>query len=107
MNLNEWAIVAYQIAADNGFHSSEPDMAVFCANLHGEISELWEAYRKKQLDKSCDKLESLTCLEEEIADIILRTLDTAQTFGIDIENAVHTKCEYNRTRPYRHGNKIA
>jgi NTP pyrophosphatase (non-canonical NTP hydrolase) len=49
----------------------------------------------------------LTCIEEELADIIIRTLDTAQAFGVDIDRAVTAKMAYNATRPHRHGGKLA
>jgi hypothetical protein len=64
----------HAIAASKGFHDEPVPMAVACANLHGEVSELWEAYRRGMLDKPCDKktAEPLTCLEEELADIIIR-----------------------------------
>lgn len=41
----------------------------------------------------------------ELADIIIRTLDTAAAWGIDIDAAVQTKMAYNRTRPHMHGRK--
>lgn len=91
------------------------DVATFCTNLTGEISELWEAYRKNELDKPCDKapkmralgLPELTCAEEEIADILIRTLDTAEFWGLDISRAMKAKHLYNASRSFRHGNKRA
>lgn len=91
------------------------DVATFCTNLTGEISELWEAYRKGELDKPCDKaakmkslgLPGLTCAEEEIADILIRTLDTAEFWGLDISRAMKAKHLYNASRSFRHGNKRA
>lgn len=103
-----------------GFRPQFPDMdreniAVFVANLHGEVSELWEAFRKGEIHKPCKKakemgamgLPALTCAEEEIADIIIRALDTAQAFGINAAQAVAAKHAYNTTRPHRHGGKLA
>lgn len=42
----------------------------------------------------------------ELADIIIRTLDTAELFGIDIQEAFDRKLEYNATRGHRHGDKV-
>lgn len=39
----------------------------------------------------------------ELADIIIRTLDMAGAYGIDIERAVREKIVYNATRPAKHG----
>jgi NTP pyrophosphatase (non-canonical NTP hydrolase) len=42
-------------------------------------------------------------LRIELADAIIRILDTATWLGIDIEEAMQVKHEYNRTRPHKHG----
>ena len=89
--------------------------AVFTANLHGETSEFWEAYRKGTLNEPCDKagkmedmgLPGLTCAEEEIADVLIRTLDTAHYYGVDAAKAVATKAAFNRGRKQLHGGKLA
>lgn len=106
----------YGVAKTSGFHSKKkPNVGNFVANLHSEVSEFWEAYRKNQIDDLCDKSEkceslgfgTLTNGEEELADILIRVLDTAKTLGIDIGRAVRVKDAYNQTRPFRHGNKRA
>lgn len=42
----------------------------------------------------------------EMADIIIRVLDAACAYGIDIDKAIAEKVAYNRTRPYKHGGKV-
>lgn len=89
--------------------------AVYASNLHGEQSELWESARKGKLHEPCDKakdmeargLPVLSCVEEELADIIIRTLDNAAEFGVDIAKAVAIKAAFNRTRAFQHGGKLA
>jgi NTP pyrophosphatase (non-canonical NTP hydrolase) len=88
-------------------------LATLTTNLHGEVSELWEAGRAGTLGESCGKtfedgrpLE-LTCAQEEIADILIRVLDTCHYLGIDVDTSVARKLEFNRQRPYRHGGKRA
>ena len=75
-------------------------IAMFVSNLHGEVFELWEACRKNSLDAPCDKADKmsqpLTCAEEELVDIVICVFDTAVTLGIDIENAIAVKSEYNK-----------
>ena len=41
----------------------------------------------------------------ELADAIIRILDYCAEAGIDIEEAIAIKHEYNKSRPYRHGGK--
>ena len=111
--LNLIARDVYDNACNKGFHDNENDestvqaMARHTANLHGEVSELWEAARRGELETPCDKDVFLTCIEEELADIIIRAMDTALVFGVDIGSAVKNKHEYNKTRPHKHGGKLA
>jgi NTP pyrophosphatase (non-canonical NTP hydrolase) len=114
--LDKFAEELYQVAKEHGFHDeTQPDMPRYIANLHCELSELFEAYRKSELNKLCDKsekmkelgLEPLTCAEEEVADIIIRILDTAKSLNVNIAKAVKNKHEYNKTRSYRHGGKLS
>lgn len=89
--------------------------AVYSSNQHGEASEFWEAARKGKLQAPCDKatgmqergLETLTCAEEEIADEIIRALDKAKEFKVDVAKAVAVKAAYNAGRPFQHGGKLA
>ena len=49
---------------------------------------------------------TLTCKEEELADIIIRACDSCIELGItDIEGIIIAKHQYNQTREYKHGNK--
>ena len=52
-------------------------------------------------------LPGLTCASEEIADEIIRALDKAAEFNVDVAEAVATKIAYNSTRTFRHGGKLA
>lgn len=79
-----------------------------------ELAEAMEEYRKDPLDlkkvyyttdaNGNDKPEGFGI---ELADVIIRLLDTANRYGIDLEACIAEKFAYNRTRPYRHGNKAA
>lgn len=108
--LNELSRAAYSNAVAKGFHGKDGDLvadyARWAVNIHGEVSELWEAARKGNLQIPCDKAGDgcfLTCEEEELADIIIRVLDTAGARGVNIGRAVLLKMAYNATRPHMHG----
>lgn len=113
--LNELADAVWQTARSKGFHDEPVPLSVSAANLHSEVSEMWESYRNGTLDQACDKaqkmqalgLPALTCLEEELADIVIRALDTAREHGIDIATAVSVKDLYNQSRPHKNGGKAA
>lgn len=108
---------SYNNATEHGFHPVDQTQDQFiestCNNIHNEISELHEHWRNNQLFSLCDKtekikmlgLEPLTNLEEELADIMIRVMDTAVHLGIDIQKSIITKQIYNRSRPFRHGGK--
>lgn len=114
--LNSLAKQVFEAAREKGWHPDDyadtqekidDYMPRACANITGEVSELWEAYRRAKLNEWCDKNINLTCLEEECADIVIRALDTAAKLSVNIGNAVEAKLAYNATRPFRHGNRRA
>ena len=117
--LNGLKQAIHQLANDKGWYDETETEAQFvnrtCANLHDEVSELHTAFREGKLFKPCDKVEllrelrlaELTCVEEELADIIIRALDTAGRLRVDIGRAVMTKHALNVVRPYRHGGKLS
>jgi hypothetical protein len=86
-----------------------------CMNIVGEVAEMFESYRSGTLNKECDKADKmrannlpvLTAEQEEIADIVIRALDYAGRFNVDIARAVEGKHLFNRTRGHRHGGKKA
>lgn len=119
--LGEIADAVHANAKAHGFHVKGNGKAFeswFRAQIacnHEEISELFSAYRSGKLNEPCDKAVkikelgisnlSLTCAEEEYADIIIRALDQSRRLGIDIARAIRVKHEYNLTRPYKHGKR--
>lgn len=103
MSLNAMAERVFNIAASKGWHDTPGNIGERIALIHSEASELLEAYRNG--NPPCTKCPELTSAQEEVADIIVRTLDLAHEFGIDVDQAVAVKSAYNETRPHRHGGK--
>jgi NTP pyrophosphatase (non-canonical NTP hydrolase) len=107
-NLNELARHVYQVARDKGYWEDGTDHHISAvANLHSEVSELFEAFKRKRLNEPCDKPIDLNCEEEELADIIIQALEYAAYYKVDIERAVTQKMIYNSQREWRHGGKLA
>lgn len=107
-------------AVESGFREYDQPVtreavAVFCSNLHSEVSELWESYRDGKLNAACNKAEKMaalglpvmTCVEEELADIMIRCFDMADALGVDLMRAVAAKHVFNTTRAPLHGGKLA
>ena len=93
--LNELAEEIHQTAVEKGWWDKPRSFGEEIALIHSEVSEALQAYRVGT-DES---------IPSELADIIIRVLDTTAMHGIDIEKAVMDKMSYNKTRPYRHGGK--
>lgn len=71
------------------------------ALLMSELGEMAEAARKPSL--MCEKIPSLTAMEEEAADLGIRLFDYMGSLGVDLDNAIRLKMLYNETRPKMHG----
>lgn len=76
--------------------------------IHSEVSEAMEDFRVGRLTttrrESDGKPEGLPT---ELADIVIRCFDLAGALGIDLGAEVLTKMDFNDTRSYRHGGKVA
>lgn len=103
-NLNLLGIEAHKTAKSKGFYETPPSIPERLCLIHSEVSEALEAFREGQLElKIIDsKPEGLP---SELADVIIRICDMCNHLGIDIDYAVKLKMEYNKTRPFKHGNK--
>jgi len=60
-----------------------------------EIAEAMEGHRKGLLD---DKLITRSMVEVELADTIIRILDFAGAYNLDVGGAVRDKLEFNKNR---------
>jgi len=87
---------------NKGFWDNRNELGII-ANLHGEVSEAFDALvRNNPDDGHCP---DFTSIEVELADIIIRIMDEAQGNNYRVAEALIEKMKYNVTRSYRHGNK--
>ena len=94
LSLNAFADDVYQTACDKGWHNAPVSLPVLIALMHSELSEALEADRKSKGNEA---------VEIELADVLIRLLDTARTHSLDVVGAALRKAAYNKTREIRHG----
>ena len=93
MKLKELQKEIYQNKINKGFNTT--DIAKEFCLLYGEVSEAYEAYRKKKPD-----------LNEELADIAIYLLGISEILGFDLEKEIENKVAINEKRVYKKINGV-
>lgn len=101
-SLDEVAGLSASIRESKGFHTPGSITGADGEAMLGklmlvttEVAEAAEAVRNEDIEN----------FREELADIIIRTVDLAHSCGISIGRAVDEKMKRNATRAHRHGRK--
>ena len=113
MNIAELIKESHKTATDKGWWDTDSNRNIpeLLALIHSEVSEALEAYRDTGMvhleqtwyNKSDNKPEGFVI---ELADVLIRIADLCGEFKLDLNSALTEKMEFNKTRPYRHGNKV-
>lgn len=132
-SINELVQEAHTNAVNKGWWDEDRGFGAVIALIHSEVSEALEDYRngekpttvwyehkdavhgtyrssfmresKKDMEGGHISLGKPCGIPSEFADIVIRVFDACGRYGIDLEQAIKEKMEYNATRPQRHGGK--
>ena len=94
---------AHRIAKEKGFWDEDSGDYIALGNMHAELSEAWEWLRHGNPESN--HIEGFSGMEEELADVMIRILDTCERRGYRLIEAILAKMKFNETRAYKHGGK--
>ena len=107
MDMKELIVRAGSTARAKGWWDKPPTFGEFIALCHSELSEALEEHRNGHaIDEIYYNGEKPEGILVELADVLIRIFDYCDSNGIDLEEAVEIKMQYNANRPYRHGGKV-
>jgi|SRR5690554_806715 len=120
MSIKETQLRVHLMAAEKGwwdpygldtrrgcFALSVDEILAKIALIHAEASEAVEAVRRGEPVIWRDESGKPEGLAIELADIVIRVMDLCGGLGIELEEAIAEKIEFNATRPERHGGRLA
>jgi NTP pyrophosphatase (non-canonical NTP hydrolase) len=82
-----------------------PWFAAYCALASSEVSEALDAYRDKNWSSTREDGKPLG-VGPELADALIRILDMADIWEVDLGYELNRVLDFGWTRPYQHGGRV-
>ncbi len=124
MDIKKLSKEIHKNAVEKGFWDDKENIAEKLMLIVSEISEALEADREDrwcnderwiQFEKYNNSPDDLwkaifeayikDTFQDELADAVIRILDLAENYDIDLMKHIEAKHKYNKLRPYLHGKK--
>lgn len=107
MNITELVKTAHENAKQKGFHEESYSPLHYLMLINCELAEAAEEYREHGdiLGAYTNEKGKPLGFPIELADAVIRIADLCGKYDIDLETAIKTKIEYNKTREFKHGKK--
>ncbi len=109
MTINELVERSHRNAVEKGFYDRmDTNIGERIALMHSELSEALEHQRETTelgitFTGSNNKPDGFIV---ELADCIIRIADLCGHYGLNLEQALELKMQYNKSREYKHGKRF-
>jgi hypothetical protein len=106
--LSKYTAEVRALCTEKGWRNHDQDhryaFPAYIALAHSELSEALDAYRDKQWSDTRDDGKPVG-VGPELADTVIRLIDMADIWGIDLDAEIQRVLCYGWTRPFQHGGR--
>lgn len=108
MNISDWQKEVYRLECEKGWTSpgAPRNIGEQISLVHSELSEGLEEERAGRPHLWYQDNGKPEGLGPELADVVIRVMGLCEFKGIDLEEMISLKHQFNKNRPHRHGGKL-